>query len=147
MSRQKKVNDADRQPMMTVAELSDYLSLSARSVYRLVGDLPAIRVGGRWRFRVSDVEKWLLKQRHVSEPQIEPVEELGARLRLYTHINTANIFVDVPENEVSKLVKSAIDRATLTLTEAPEPSVKERLAESIMEREALCSTALHPEVA
>ncbi|HEY6930744.1 MAG TPA: helix-turn-helix domain-containing protein, partial [Thermoanaerobaculia bacterium] len=42
---------------MTVNEVSSYLSLSARSVYRLVGDLPAIRVGGRWRFRVSDIEQ------------------------------------------------------------------------------------------
>jgi len=147
MNRQKKENDADRQPMMTVAELSDYLSLSARSVYRLVGDLPAIRVGGRWRFRVSDVEKWLLKQRHATEPQIEPVEELGARLRLYMHINPANIFLDVAETEASKLVRSAIERAKLKLTESPEADAKARLTESIMEREALCSTALHPEVA
>jgi len=147
MNRQKKENDADRQPMMTVAELSDYLSLSARSVYRLVGDLPAIRVGGRWRFRVSDVEKWLLKQRHATEPQIEPVEELGARLRLYMHINPANIFLDVAETEASKLVRSAIERAKLKLTESPEASAKERVTESIMEREALCSTALHPDVA
>jgi excisionase family DNA binding protein len=147
MNRQKKDNEADRQPMMTVAELSDYLSLSARSVYRLVGDLPAIRVGGRWRFRVSDVEKWLLKQRHASEPQIEPVEELGARLRLHMNINPANIFLDVAETEASKLVRGAIERAKLKLTEGPEASTKERLAESIMEREALCSTALHPDVA
>lgn len=133
--------------MMTVAELSDYLSLSARSVYRLVGDLPAIRVGGRWRFRVSDVEKWLLKQRRASEPQIEPVEELGSKLRLLTHLDPANIFLDVPETEASKLVRSAIDRATLKLTESPESTAKEGLATSIMEREALCSTALHPEVA
>jgi excisionase family DNA binding protein len=147
MNRQKKDNEADRQPMMTVAELSDYLSLSARSVYRLVGDLPAIRVGGRWRFRVSDVEKWLLKQRHASEPQIEPVEELGARLRLHMNINPANIFLDVAETEASKLVRSAIGRAKLKLTESPEASAKERLTESIMEREALCSTALHPDVA
>lgn len=147
MNRQKKTNEADRQPMMTVAELSDYLSLSARSVYRLVGDLPAIRVGGRWRFRVSDVEKWLLKQRRANEPQIEPVEQLGARLRISMHINPANIFLDVPETEVSRLVKNAIERATLNLTESPASSAKERLAESIMEREALCSTALHPDVA
>jgi excisionase family DNA binding protein len=147
MQRQKKTNEADRQPMMTVAELSDYLSLSARSVYRLVGDLPAIRVGGRWRFRVSDVEQWLLKQRRASEPQIEPVEELGSKLRLFTHINPANIFLDVPETEASKLVKNAIERATLTLTESPASVAKERLTESIMEREALCSTALHPDVA
>jgi nitrogen PTS system EIIA component len=147
MQKQKKTSDADRQPMMTVNEVSDYLSLSARSVYRLVGDLPAIRVGGRWRFRVSDVEQWLLKQRHASEPQIEPVEELGARLRLYMHVNPDNIFLDVPETDASKLVRNAIERANLELTESPAAAAKERLTESIMEREALCSTALHPDVA
>ena len=113
--------------MMTVAELSNYLSLSQRSVYRLVGDLPAIRVGGRWRFRVTDVEQWLLKQRKATEPQIEPVEELGARLRLLSH--------------------SAIDQASLALTEKPETAARERIYASIMQRESLCSTALHPEVA
>ena len=147
MARQKKINEGDRQPMMTVAELSDYLSLSARSVYRLVGDLPAIRVGGRWRFRVSDVEQWLLKQRRASEPQIEPVEELGSKLRLLSHLDPENIFLDVPEAEASALVRNAIARAKLNLAESPESTAKESLTASIMEREALCSTALHPEVA
>ncbi len=147
MPRQKKDNDADRQPMMTVNELSDYLSLSARSVYRLVGDLPAIRVGGRWRFRVSDVEQWLLKQRRASEPQIEPVEELGSKLRLFSHMDEANIFLDVAETEAAALIRKAIERATLRLTESPASAAKERLTSSIMEREALCSTALHPDVA
>jgi nitrogen PTS system EIIA component len=147
MHRQKKINEAERQPMMTVAELSDYLSLSARSVYRLVGDLPAIRVGGRWRFRVSDVEKWLLKQRRASEPQIEPVEQLGSKLRLLSHIKPANIFLDVPEAEASALIRKAIDRASLELSEGAGEDAKEQLVTSIMEREALCSTALHPDVA
>lgn len=133
--------------MMTVAELSNYLSLSARSVYRLVGDLPAIRVGGRWRFRVSDVEQWLLKQRKASEPQIEPVEELGAKLRLFTHMDPANIFLDVPESAALPLIRGAIDRATLELTESPEGAAKARIFSSVMERENLCSTALHPDVA
>lgn len=133
--------------MMTVVELSNYLSLSARSVYRLVGDLPAIRVGGRWRFRVSDVEQWLLQQRKASEPQIEPVEELGSKLRLFSHMDAANIFLDVPEAEAESLIRNAIDRATLDLTASPESAAKERICSSIMERESLCSTALHPDVA
>jgi len=133
--------------MMTVAELSTYLSLSARSVYRLVGDLPAIRVGGRWRFRVSDVEQWLLKQRKASEPQIEPVEELGSKPRLFSHMDEANIFLDVPESAAMPLIRDAILRATLKLTESPEAAAKERILSSVLDRENLCSTALHPDVA
>jgi nitrogen PTS system EIIA component len=147
MNRQKAQADIDRQPMMTVAELSNYLALSARSVYRLVGDLPAIRVGGRWRFRVSDVEQWLLKQRKASEPQIEPVEELGSKLRLLSNLDEANIFLDVPETDAANLIRNAVDRAKLALTEGPESAVKAQIASSIMERESLCSTALHPDVA
>src|SRR6266508_5053724 len=105
--------DSDREPMMTVAEVSSYLSLSARSVYRLVGDLPSLRVGGRWRFRASDVDQWLLKQRTANEAQIEPVEELGSQTRLFSHMDEANIFLDVADSEASSLIRNAIHRAKL----------------------------------
>src|SRR5680860_185649 len=37
------------------------LGLSERSVYQMVRDgrLPALRVGGRWRFRPAEIEGWL----------------------------------------------------------------------------------------
>jgi excisionase family DNA binding protein len=146
MQRQKSKKD-EQQPMMTVNEVSDYLSLSARSVYRLVGDIPAIRVGGRWRFRVSDIEDWLLKQRKSNEATLEPVEELGAQVRLRPHLDEPNIFLDMDARDASTLIKNAVLRARLDLTEGPEQTARERIWTSIMEREALCSTALHPDVA
>lgn len=133
--------------MMTVNEVSDYLSLSPRSVYRLLGDLPAIRVGGRWRFRVSDVEQWLLKQRTASEPQIEPVEEIGSKLRLFSHMEEGNVFLDLPQTDASSLIRYAIDHARLALIETPGSDPRQQIFDSIMERESLCSTALHREVA
>jgi nitrogen PTS system EIIA component len=147
MQRQKKRAGEESGSTMTVAEVSNYLSLSATSVYRLVRDLKAIRVGGRWAFRSSDVEQWLLQRRTANEPQIEPVEDLGAHVRLFSYIDEKNIFLDVPESEASTLIRKAIDRAELSLTEGPEQAAKERLWTSIMEREGLCSTALHPDVA
>ena len=146
MKRQnsKKV---EQPPMMTVNEVSNYLSLSARSVYRLVGDLPAIRVGGRWRFRISDIEEWLLKQRKSNEATLEPVEELGSQVRLLPHLDESNIFLDVEAKDAPTLIKNAVLRARLNLTVGPEQAAKERIWTSIMEREALCSTALHPDVA
>jgi nitrogen PTS system EIIA component len=146
MQRQKQTKD-EQLPMMTVNEVSSYLSLSARSVYRLVGDLPAIRVGGRWRFRVSDVEQWLLKQRKSSEQTLEPVAGLGSQIRLLPHIDETNIFLDVTDRDAPSLIRNAILRASLKLTESPEGAAKEQLLTSILEREALCSTALHPDVA
>jgi len=145
MQRQKKKAGDESSSTMTVGEVSNYLSLSASSVYKLVRDLKAIRVGGRWAFRSSDVEQWLLQRRTANEPQIEPVEDLGAHVRLFSHIDEKNIFLDVPESEAATLIRKAIGRAELSLTEGPEQAAKERLWTSIMEREGLCSTALHPD--
>jgi excisionase family DNA binding protein len=147
MQRQKTKRGPETDRTMTVADASAYLSLSPSSVYRLAHELRALRVGGRWAFRVSDVDQWLLKQRTGDEPQLEPVQETGSRVRLLSHIDRKNISLDVPESEAGTLIRNAIDRAVLSLTESPEQVAKERIHASIMEREALCSTALHPDVA
>jgi excisionase family DNA binding protein len=147
MQGQKKKGEPEADRTMTVAEVSAYLTLSAGSVYRLANELRALRIGGRWAFRASDVEQWLLKRRTGGEAQLEPVEELGSKLRLFSYMDEENIFLDVSDSEAGILIRNAIDRAVLTLTESPEQAAKERIRASIMERESLCSTALHPEVA
>jgi excisionase family DNA binding protein len=147
MQGQRKRGGPEPDQTMTVAEVSAYLSLSTSSVYRLVKELRALRVDGRWAFRASDVDQWLLKRRTGDEPQLEPVEEVGSLVRLFSHMDEKNIFLDVPDSEAGILIRNAIDRAALSLTERPEQAAKERIHASIMEREALCSTALHPDVA
>ncbi len=132
---------------MSVSDVSSFLSLSAESVYSLVGELKAVRVGGRWHFRMSDVERWLLKQRTADEAEIGPVRELGSQVRLLPHIEEANVFLDVTDPDAPTLIRNAIRRARLDLSEGPEKAAKDRIYESIMEREMLCSTALHPDVA
>jgi excisionase family DNA binding protein len=132
---------------MSVSEVANFLSLSATSVYRLVGELKAVRVGGRWHFRTSDVEEWLLKQRAADEHQIEPVREIGSRIRLFSHMEEGNVFLDVPDRDARTLIRNAIRRARLDLAEGADESARDRIYESIMEREELCSTALHPNVA
>ena len=136
-----------KSPTMSVSEVSSFLSLSAASVYSLVGELKAVRVGGRWHFRMSDVERWLLKQPTADEAEIEPVRELGSQVRLFPHMEEANVFLDVTDPDAPTLIRNAIRRARLDLSEGPERAAKERIYESIMEREMLCSTALHPDVA
>ena len=139
--------DVPKAPTMSVSDVSSFLSLSAASVYSLVGELNAVRVGGRWHFRMSDVERWLLKQRTADEAQIEPVRELGSQVRLLPHMEEANVFLDVTDLDAPTLIRNAIRRARLDLSEGPEKAAKDRIYESIMEREMLCSTALHPDVA
>jgi excisionase family DNA binding protein len=50
---------------LTTEEVLEYLQVNLRTVYRLIkaGKIPAVRVGRQWRFRKSDIDSWLDRQR------------------------------------------------------------------------------------
>lgn len=59
--------------LITVKEVAVYLGVTTRTVYRLLEEhgIPALKVGGQWRFRTESIEAWLqgtfrasLDQRH-----------------------------------------------------------------------------------
>ncbi len=60
MSKQKK-----QEGLMTVVEVAGYLRLNRFTVYRLAvrGELPGFKVTDQWRFKMSEIERWLQKQR------------------------------------------------------------------------------------
>ena len=47
--------------ILTIDEVAAYLKASKRTVYRLAanGKLPAFKLGGTWRFRRGDLDKWI----------------------------------------------------------------------------------------
>jgi excisionase family DNA binding protein len=52
---------------LTTDEVIDILRVNTRTLYRLIrsSGLPAVRVGRQWRFRRSDLEGWLSRDRTV----------------------------------------------------------------------------------
>lgn len=50
--------------VMTLREVAQYLKITERTLYRLVqeGKVPAFRVGNAWRFRRSDLDRWIAQQ-------------------------------------------------------------------------------------
>ena len=46
--------------VMTVREVADYLKVKDRTIYRLVasGEMPGFKVGGSWRFRKAEIDRW-----------------------------------------------------------------------------------------
>ena len=48
-------------PVMTIAEVAEYLRIPRGTVYKLAqrGKIPCPKVGRHWRFRREAVEKWL----------------------------------------------------------------------------------------
>ncbi|MEC9290887.1 MAG: helix-turn-helix domain-containing protein [Pseudomonadota bacterium] len=57
--------------IMTMKEVSEYLKLNEKTAYRLTseGKLPAFKVGGSWRFRKSEIDRWIKEQEQSARKQ------------------------------------------------------------------------------
>ncbi len=57
---------------LTTDEVLAYLQVNLRTVYRLIkaGKIPAVRVGRQWRFRKTDIDAWLERERSHSIPPV-----------------------------------------------------------------------------
>tara|TARA_R110002110_G_scaffold411566_2_gene636065 strand:+ start:7087 stop:7275 length:189 start_codon:yes stop_codon:yes gene_type:complete len=51
--------------ILTLKEVAAYLKLAEKTAYRLAaeGKLPGFKVGGSWRFKREDIEKWIEKNK------------------------------------------------------------------------------------
>jgi excisionase family DNA binding protein len=47
--------------ILTIDEVATYLKAGKRTVYRLAasGQLPAFKLGGTWRFRRGELDRWI----------------------------------------------------------------------------------------
>lgn len=50
--------------ILTIREIAEYLKIKEKTAYALAarGDIPGFKVGGSWRFRHSEIEKWIRRQ-------------------------------------------------------------------------------------
>jgi excisionase family DNA binding protein len=50
--------------IMTLREVATYLKIKEKTAYRLAaeGRIPGFKVGGSWRFRMADLERWIEAQ-------------------------------------------------------------------------------------
>lgn len=50
--------------ILTIREVAEYLKLNEKTTYRLAaeGKIPGFKVGGAWRFRESEIQRWIEMQ-------------------------------------------------------------------------------------
>jgi len=50
--------------IMTIREVAEYLKLTEKTAYRLAAErkIPGFKVGGAWRFRRGEIDKWIEQQ-------------------------------------------------------------------------------------
>ncbi len=76
----------DSNSLLNVHQVAEYLQLNLSTVYQWAqqGRLPAIKLGGRWRFRKADLDRWLDEQTRRPEPlppETGALPDESARLR------------------------------------------------------------------
>lgn len=50
--------------IITIKELAEYLKIAEKTAYRFAseGKIPGFKVGGAWRFRKVEVDRWIKEQ-------------------------------------------------------------------------------------
>jgi excisionase family DNA binding protein len=59
--------------ILTLDEVAAYLKAGKRTVYRLAqkGEVPAFKLGGMWRFRRSELDRWIAESINKKKPGAE----------------------------------------------------------------------------
>jgi len=62
----KKNGTRNKETIMTLREVAQYLGLHVMTVYKLTreGRVPAAKIGGQWRFKRDVLDEWLEAQMH-----------------------------------------------------------------------------------
>jgi len=106
---------------LTTEEVLEYLQVNLRTVYRLIkaGKIPAVRVGRQWRFRKTDVDRWLSSQAtSLPADESSPVgAPTGAE-----HVSTRRPRVLVVDDEaaIRDLLAKTLALAEYEVEEAPD---------------------------
>jgi nitrogen PTS system EIIA component len=134
--------------LFTPKQLAEYLQLSPRTVYRMLerNELPGVRVGSQWRFRKSEVDYWLDRRLQRFDTaqlcELSADSEGAAPPTLSELLEPRNVIFGVSAGEPEPVVRAFVQRLSF-----PEPLDLDLLVQRILEREAMCSTALPDGVA
>ena len=121
--------------ILTIEEVAKYLRVSERTVYDWAqkGEIPAGKIGTVWRFKRSEIEKWV-NERLSSGAR---PEETATLVRVRNILSPDRIVFIAHSTKHDALTELATNLAT-----APQIKNEKELVSGILEREDLMSTAV-----
>ena len=120
--------------ILTIEEVANYLRVSDRTVYDWAqrGEIPAGKIGTVWRFKKSEVEKWVN----------DCLSSSGGRIKDDV-VQVKNILAPNRVIFISQTSRhDALVELANTLSSAPQVKRSDELVSEILKREALMSTAI-----
>lgn len=121
--------------ILTIEEVAEYLRVSERTVYdwSQKGEIPAGKIGTVWRFKKSEIEKWVN-------------EKLSGNNKLPAESDSIHVEAVLSPDRIVFLDHSTKRDALLALADnlskAPQIKNREELRAEIIKRENLMSTAI-----
>lgn len=120
--------------ILTIEEVANYLRVSDRTVYDWAqrGEIPAGKIGTVWRFKKSEVEKWVN----------ERLSSSGGRIK-DDIVQVKNILAPNRVIFISQTSRhDVLVELANTLSSAPQVKRSDELVSEILKREELMSTAI-----
>ena len=119
--------------ILTIEEVAKYIKVSERTVldWAQKGDIPAGKLGNVWRFKKSEIDRWINRK-------LENKEEREKRLNDIRHL-LAPDRVLVTDFSTKRDILTALKN---NLAEAPQVKDSKKLEEAIWARENLMSTGI-----
>ena len=120
--------------ILTIEEVANYLRVSDRTVYDWAqrGEIPAGKIGTVWRFKKSEVEKWVN----------ERLSSSGGRIKDDV-VQVKNILAPNRVIFISQTSRhDALVELATALSSAPQVKRSDELVSEILKREELMSTAI-----
>jgi len=129
--------------VMTIKEVADYLKMNERTIYKLVqeGKIPAVKIGGQWRFKKSVVDEWLeLQMISFAPSQIEQfAREAGARdVSLVSLLREEAINLSLKSRDRDGVLQELVELVTPTAS----LMTRDYLFRMLKQREEMVSTAV-----
>lgn len=121
--------------ILTIEEVAKYLRVSERTVYDWAqkGEIPAGKIGTVWRFKKTEIEKWVNERLSSSSRPAEPKQSISAR-----NILSPDRIVFIEHSTKH----DAIVELAQNLATAPQIKNEKELVDEILKREELMSTAI-----
>ena len=127
---------------LSVKNIAELLNVSEKTIYRMVQNetIPCFRVGGQWRFDRREIKSWIedAKQFSVSTATNGPSKEDEESISVAEFLRRGGIYFNVPGS-----TKEEALRESLALIKSALPYFDaKKIFTSVMDREALCPTAV-----
>ncbi len=119
--------------IMTIEEVAKFIKVSERTVldWAQKGDIPAGKLGNVWRFKKSEIDRWISKKLESGKERVQGINDLKHLL--------APERVLITDFSTKRDILTALINNPATAPQVKDPA---KLEEAIWEREKLMSTGI-----